>query len=57
MFSGILFTINSYSFLGYMPMPNVGTTYPPAYPPVMGSGPPPYPPVSQPYTTPYPSKI
>lgn len=40
----------------FMPMPNVGTTYPPAYPPVMGSGPPPaYPPVSTPYTTPYPS--
>jgi len=31
-----------------MPMPNVGTTYPP-YPPVTGSGSTPYPSVSQPY--------
>ncbi len=40
-----------------MPMPNVGSTYPP-YPPVLGSGgpPPTYPPVSSPYPA-YPSKL
>jgi len=40
----------------FMPMPNVGSPYPPQYPPVLGSGgpPPTYPPVSTPYPA-YPS--